>query len=273
MGFSNFIKNLTKSVQKPPFDPSIFDHPLALKTEWSPKAGGGSNFKTHTLKKVSNTELRYEGSTFGKIFAGIFMLFPLIFIGIGVTTLVDQSNFLGIVFILFPMVFIAIGFFLFKKMNTPIIFDKGAGYFFKGKNKPTQNLNQKEDKNTIKLERIQALQIVSERVRSKNSSYTSYEINFVFEDGSRYNIVDHGKRNIIETDAVTLSDFLGVPVWNKVSETSYIPKNITAPATNSAYDSVNRYDTPESSYEEPISRSSSSDNLDEPYDSMKRREL
>jgi hypothetical protein len=41
----------------------------------------------------------------------------------------------------------------------------------------------------------------------------SYELNLVLKDGRRINVVDHGGADKIRTDAATLADFLGVPVW------------------------------------------------------------
>ncbi|RWX50781.1 hypothetical protein VU01_12641, partial [Candidatus Electrothrix marina] len=46
------------------------------------------------------------------------------------------------------------------------------------------------------------------------SSYCSYEINLVLQDGSRINVVDHGKKNRIREDAHALAEFLGKPLWD-----------------------------------------------------------
>lgn len=270
MGFLKFIQNITKSTQGAAFDPAVFEHPLALKTSWAPQAGGGANFKTRSLKEISSSELRFVASGGSKIFAGIIIAFPILFMVIGVWSIISQGyQFEMLLFMLIPLSFMVVGLFLIKKTQTAIVFDKSAGLFYKGSKKNFSSLNAVDDKNVFKLNDIRALQVISERIRSKNSSYTSYEINIIFEDGNRYNIIDHGNRTSIETDAVRLSDFLGVPVWNKVSSTSYLSKNKSTPTD---YDSVNRYDTPQR-YEEPTYIDTSTDDLDEPYDSMKRREL
>lgn len=271
MGFMEFIKTLAKSAQGTPFNPAVFDHPLALKTSWTPQAGGGANFKTRTLKKLSSSELRFIGSSAGKIFAGVFIAFPMIFIVVGATAIMaDGFKFEMLLFMLIPLIFIAIGIYLFKVANTALIFDKNSGLFYKGKKAPSGTLNPREDKNTFKLSSIKALQIIPETVRGKNSSYTSYEINLIFDDGNRYNVADHGKRTSIEEDAITLSDFLDVPLWNKITGTTYPTKKKVESSSN--YDNVNRYDTPDS-YEEPTYVDTETDDLDAPYDSMKRRKL
>ena len=279
MGLSSFLKNLVQSTSTPVFDPSVFNHELASKTSWSPKAGGGANFKTKTLEVVSDNELRYKASSFGKIFSGIFILFPLIFVGVGITTTInDGFSIESIFFALFPLVFIGVGIFLLKKLHTITTFNKSTGYFHKGKKQQIKSLTITEDANTFKLDTIKALQILPERVRGDKSSYTSYEINLVFEDGTRYNVVDHGHRKSIEQDAVILSDFLGVPVWNKMTATTYFSKNID---TTDAYDSLEpditnhknvkgNYDSTSSTYsseEEVINE------LDQDYDSSKPRKM
>ncbi len=46
------------------------------------------------------------------------------------------------------------------------------------------------------------------------SSYYSYELNLVLDDGSRINVVDHGNLDRLRGDAQTLSRFLDKPVWD-----------------------------------------------------------
>jgi hypothetical protein len=55
--------------------------------------------------------------------------------------------------------------------------------------------------NAVSFGNVHALQIIQERVRSKNSSYRSYELNLVLKDGSRAGVVDHGSYEILKQDA------------------------------------------------------------------------
>ena len=48
------------------------------------------------------------------------------------------------------------------------------------------------------------------------SSYYSYELNLVLEDGARLNVVDHGDLKALQADAEILSEYLQVPVWDGV---------------------------------------------------------
>jgi hypothetical protein len=62
------------------------------------------------------------------------------------------------------------------------------------------------------------LQLIREYISSAKSSYYSYEINLVIEEGKRVNVVDHGNLEQIRKDAGTLSRFLGCPVWDATQE-------------------------------------------------------
>ena len=65
-----------------------------------------------------------------------------------------------------------------------------------------------------KLEEIYAIQLLKEYCRGDKSSYYSYELNLVLEDASRINVVDHGKLNLIRSDAEKLAAFLDIPLWD-----------------------------------------------------------
>jgi len=279
MGLSSFLKNLVRSGNNRVFDPSVFKHELASKTSWSPKAGGGANFKTKKLLVVSGNELQYKASSLGKVFGWIFILFPLIFIVVGIKTFINEGfEILALLFILFPLIFIVIGIFVLKSFNTATSFNKSTGYFHKDKTQEIKSLTITEDANTFKLDTIKALQILPETISDDDSSYTSYEINLVFEDGSRYNVVDHGHRNSIEQDAATLSDFLGIPAWNKMTATTYFSKNIDTTDTYNSLepDSIDlteikgNYDSTSTTYS---SKEVVVDDLDQDYDSSKPRKM
>lgn len=280
MGLSNFIKNLVQATKTTAFDPGVFNDELASKVSWSPKAGGGANFKTKSLVKISDSELQYKASSFGKIFGVLFIIFPLVFTVLGITA-ISKFGFKieGILFALVPLIFIGVGIFIIKKFNSTITFNKSSGYFHRSKKKEVTSLAVQEDAHNFKLDTIKALQILPERVRGDKSSYTSYEINLVFEDGSRYNIVDHGHRKSIETDAVTLSDFLGVPAWNKMTGTTYLS---SSSATSSSYNSLEPHDLRSNknitSYDSSSTTYASdsiyeTDDLDSDYDSTKPRKM
>jgi len=270
MGILEILKNLKSGGKKSTFDLSVFDDPLASKTSWTPAYSGGANFKTRTLKKISQSELHFVASTGAKFFGLAFLLFPFFFLIIGFSTTEKMEFSLDLLgFVIVPFAFLCLGFFIYRKYSKPIIFNMQSGYFYKGKKNKELSLNPKENKDTFKLEKIKALQLLSEYIRGNKSSYTSYEINLVFEDGSRYNVVDHGHRSSIEKDAITLSNFLGVPLWNQLTSETYLPRTTSS---SSSYDSLQPHSTVRSNTR-PTYSSTSSDNLDEDYDSTKPRKM
>ncbi|WP_299682561.1 hypothetical protein [uncultured Dokdonia sp.] len=230
-----------------PFDASAFQDPLADKTAWHPQARGGANFKTRKLKEISSSELHYKGSVGGLLFALVFTIMPSIFVVFFFSGGFFETEGETKYFFLFILVFPAVGFYLMYIHLRPVIFDKRIGYFYKSFKKPVNSFQRTNKKNQIELDTIAALQIISEYIRSKNSSYTSYELNFVFEDGERYNVIDHAKYESIQKEAVIIAEFLGVPLWDATNLQTYHPthrkKSIDTdtPYDSAGYDSTKRY--------------------------------
>ncbi|WP_299208479.1 hypothetical protein [uncultured Dokdonia sp.] len=242
MGLQGFIEKIKERLQPELFDASVFNDPLADKTAWHPQARGGANFKTRTLKKVSSSELHYKGSTAGLLFALVFTVFPIIFIVIFFSSGFFSTEGDFKYAFLFVFIFPFIGFYLLYLHIRPVVLDKRSGYFYKSFKKPVNSLQRLTTKKHIKLDTIAALQIIPEYVRSKNSSYTSYELNFVFEDGQRYNLIDHANYKAIKEDATVISEFLGVPYWDATNLQTYVPNNRKKYVdTDAPYDSTKRY--------------------------------
>ena len=220
------LKKLVESLKKlgnmgPAFDPSSLNDPIAMQTEWRPLKSGGANFKTHKLVEVGYHRLEFRATVFARIFCMIFLFVGLaVLFFFGLKTIDWQnltSNFESALPSLFGLVFAAVGGLLLYFMTKPIVFDKTHGYYWKGRIEPTQTYEQSAKKKSAPLSDIHAIQIISEHVSSSKSSYYSYEINLILHDGTRLNVVDHGKLSSIREDAQKLSAFLGVPVWDSVS--------------------------------------------------------
>ena len=217
------LKELIEKLKKlsrghSPFDPSRFDDPIAMKTEWIPAKGGGANFKTHNLVQVNRNRIIFRSSIGARIFYGFFLLMGLGFAFGFSYPQFSEDNFSFSFESLFPILlgflFAIMGGLLLYYGTKPIVFEKGSGYFWKGRKNPETVYNINARKNCTKLKEIYALQIISELVRGDKSSYYSYELNLVLNDGSRINVIDHGKIEKIREDAEKLSQFLGKPVWD-----------------------------------------------------------
>lgn len=189
--------------------------PFAKEIEWSPLVRGGAGFSTHTLVFNPLGNLEFVGSKSLKLFSGIFigmgLLFDIIvFMSMVSTGVIEPSS---IALLLIPSVFVIAGFFMYRNFSRPLVFDKQSGYFYKGKPKMAFGLIDPNDKNTFPLSSIYAIQVIREQVRTKNSSYPSYEINLVLDDKRRVNVVDHGYFDGIKKDSAELGAYLRVPIW------------------------------------------------------------
>ncbi len=216
------LKKLIEEAQKKAakiVDPEVFNHPLSKKTDWHPLAGGGSNFKTHRLD-ASNAEILVFKCTKGAyLFSGVFIFFGLLGLVLPIALFIEggmqQWSMIGFA-ALFGGVFLGVGLLMLNLITIPRVFDLFHGVFYKARKKPVNNMNPSIIKKTslTKLNEVEAIQIIRERIRSKNSTYYSYEINLVLADASRVNVIDHGKHQAVIEDAETLANALSVPLWD-----------------------------------------------------------
>ncbi len=216
------FKKLIEAAQKhaaKTVDPDVFEHPAAQLTDWYPLKGGGANFQTHRLD-ASNPDLLVFKCTKGAyLFAGLFTLVGLLGILIPVIVFVKGGmqdwGMVGFA-VLFGGIFLAAGLFMLHFFTIPRVFDTFYGCYYKARKKPVHMMHQEGNKKhaLTHLKDVQAVQVIKERVRGKNSSYYSYEINLVLKDTSRINVIDHGKHQAIIEDAETLALALGVPLWD-----------------------------------------------------------
>jgi hypothetical protein len=196
------------------FDPSTIEDPLAMKIKWTPAKSGGASFSTHRLVRPTTERLEFQPSAGAKIFYLLFIV-----IGLG---LLIYFSFVGIVGssedvfvpIFVGFIFALVGGVMFYTGTIPVIFDKGRSYFWKNRQGPEKSAHHGAVKDVIRLDKIHALQLVSEYCRSNKSSFYSYELNLVLTSGKRINVVDHGSIDELRRDARTLAAFLDVPVWD-----------------------------------------------------------
>jgi hypothetical protein len=200
------------------FDPSVFNDPVAGQTSWKPAKNGGTNFQTHKLVEKDHHRMEFVPTLGATLFCGIFALvgaaviFLEFFVGIADP---QDDPFWGSVFAyMFGLIFLGVGVGIYYFKALPRVFDKWAGLYWKGHKKPANIYDRSSGGEFARFTEIHAIQILSERVRSDKSSYTSYELNLVLGNGERLNVIDHGKKSAILADAQKLSAFLGKPVWD-----------------------------------------------------------
>lgn len=202
----------------PLFDASVYGDPLAAQVEWGPLAGGGSNFRTHKGVLVGPDRFEFRATAGLVLFAAVFAIIggamPLFFLVPMVTADTDSSPAKYLI-LLFPGIFLAASWFIWRYLGRPAVFDKREGWFWRGNSSPSEDPSVGTGKHACTLSDIRALQIVPERISSKNGSYTSWELNLILADASRRNVTDHGSETALFEDARTLAAFLSVPIWNQ----------------------------------------------------------
>ena len=221
-----FLKNQIPT----PFDPSVLQDPLALKTAWTALKSGGTNFRTHRLVQPHSGRLEFKPTITAYVFYSIFILvgagllaaFPLEALFSPGAGSEDKT---AIFFcMLMGTVFISIGIFMAYTGTSPIVFDQMRVLFWKGRPREGGRISRESFTTACELSRIHALQIIAEHCRGSKSSYYSYELNLVLDDASRLNVVDHGALRAMKRDAAKLAGFLNVPVWDQTQrEPLYSP--------------------------------------------------
>lgn len=199
-------------------DPASFNDPIALQTEWRPAKGGGTNICTHVMKETSPDRIEFRATWKAKFFYSVFLFAGLGVIGAGVNE-VATKEFEGGMLILFLVgaVFAMVGGLLLYFGTRRIVFDLQSGYYYRGSKSPQQVVNPDEIKTMVRLDRIHAIQLISERCSgNKGKRYYSYELNLVLDDAERMNVVDHGDPHRLRQDAAKLAALLGVPVWDAI---------------------------------------------------------
>jgi hypothetical protein len=203
---------------KQPVDPAKFNDPLALSIEWTPASRGGTNFRTHKLVEIDFSRVEFKPAASAKVFYSFIALMGVVVATMFFLQPIESGELpLGAFIPLFfgGAVIIGAGF-MFYFGSAPIVFDKGVGYFWKGRRTPQESPEPGTIKKVALLEDIHAIQLVAEYVRTGKSSYYSYEINLVLNDGRRLTVIDHGNLKRIREDAGKLSEFLGKPVWDAI---------------------------------------------------------
>lgn len=190
------------------------DDPVAQKISWEPARGGGASFKTQHMD-VKEYVISIRKTTGSIIFSLVFALPGAGAVLVGVPMMLMKGEWGGAAFMfIWGIIFGGAGVAMLM-MNKPVIFDKTEGVYYRGKKYDYRVTQDRESQG--QLSEIYALQLISERMRSsKGRSYTSYELNLVFKDGDRINIMDHGKGDDVEASAKKLAQFLNVPVWQAV---------------------------------------------------------
>lgn len=190
------------------------DDPVAQRVDWGPAIKGGASFRQQTLVEVSPDLLLVKPTFRHTLFCSVFLLLGSVVPGFMAYLALQRGQY-GPVAIAagVALVFCGVGV-LMLRSNQPLRLDRRSGYYLRGSARLEAETLPRASRG--RLAEVHALQIVAETLESKHARYRSYELNFVFPDGGRVNVMDHGDLPALERDALRLGAFLDVPVWRGI---------------------------------------------------------
>lgn len=215
-----------------PFDPSHFNDPVAMQTDWTQVVASGSFPKELVAVNRSRLEIRatLRDRMFGltSVLIGVAVpagVFPA-WLSQGERSLGDFL-FLGV----WSGLFLLLGIVMLYRGRKPIVFDKRKGFFWKGRRSPGEIVGSLEQArrpgaylppDVSRLEDIHALQLICTRLPGRRgrhgarhgSGADTYQLNLVLKNGSRVHVVDDSNGNRLRDNAQVLSRFLERPVWD-----------------------------------------------------------
>jgi hypothetical protein len=97
----------------------------------------------------------------------------------------------------------------------PHVFDKQRGWYWHSWLAPQQTRRPRDGHRAIRLELIQALQLLSYERKVEFHTAKFHEINLILVDGSRVNVRCHVYGEQMKSEARTLSVFVGVPILER----------------------------------------------------------
>ena len=210
-----------------PVNTNQFNDPVAATTDWTPLAGGGASFCSHRLVQARPGRMVFRPTRGAKEFAGIFLAVGALVLAAMVCSIGRESWGLLAVLFLAGLAFLAMGALVLWKLGRPATFDLLLGFYWKGRSLPNPPPGDVLWTQSVRLDDVHALQIVSDELQAESPSesspgrsdrgkrsYRSYELNLILTDATRVNVIDHGSHDQLRADAQTLAAFLNVPLWD-----------------------------------------------------------
>lgn len=223
-----FIKTFIEDIQKKALEKqeklsnylNSIDDEIVKNSSFLPLKRGWTNIKSHDLIIENNWNYLFKVKWFfPEVFLGIFFtpIITTIIILYSKNFEVNNMFWEFLWLIIFSIIFSWLAWLIFYSLHRSYIFDFQNWYFYD--TIYTQKLfeflqDEKYKDKIISLKEIQALQIISERMHGKNTTYTSYELNMILKNSLRVNIIDHWNLEEIRKNASELANKLWVKVYD-----------------------------------------------------------
>lgn len=216
----NFFKEFKEMMKGPNKAERLgLDDPVALETGWKVIKGWSGYFRARELFRLSRERWEFRTRPFqflvivASILAGLAFLVSTPYMAYSLgrfeSSAYNISSLLLGAALFFPALFSI------SSVTKPMVFDKGKGFFWKGKREPNQLTGRKKEEGLIKIEDIHALQILIQQGGGKSGP--SFQLNLVLENAERINISYHHDLKGMQATARELAEFLDVPVWDASS--------------------------------------------------------
>ncbi len=223
-----FVKTFMEDIQKKVLEKqerfnnyiSSINEEIVKNSSFIPLKRGWTNIKSHDLIIKNNWNYLFKVKWFfPEVFLGIFFtpIITTIIILYSKNFEVNNMFWEFLWLIIYSIIFSWLAWLIFYSLHRSYIFDFQNWYFYDTiyTQKLFEFLRDEKYKNKIiSLKEIQALQIISERVHGKNTTYTSYELNMILKNSSRVNIIDHWNLEEIRKNASELANKLWVKVYD-----------------------------------------------------------
>lgn len=188
--------------------------PVAEQLSWSGISGSNYGMQTHHIS-VSGERAQVRRSFMLLLRVFLYLLMGIVMFGAAVFFYPEHGTGLAVplcVFGCMPFIFAYKAF----SEQTLMVFDKRSGSY----HRPATPSSKKTPQRGVQgeLHAIYAIQVLGKEVVVSSgdrdtTTQSSYELNLVFADGKRANVMNHGSRSGMEKSAKLLGDFLGKPVW------------------------------------------------------------
>jgi hypothetical protein len=202
------------------FDPTDLDDPLACHIDWTEAVNAGSKFSEPKLVKVNNYRYEFRESIIQYITDKLFLIVLFMLLTVLISWSLYSTEYDSIAGMLyFLILFLFVLYLLTKGLfdhKNPTIFDKIQGIYWEGHTSSNKQSDIKKLQESIPLMKIRALQLIAQIDKNHESTSRSYELNLVLANGERINVVEHNNLSKLRKDALSLSEFLGKPLWNAV---------------------------------------------------------
>jgi hypothetical protein len=171
--------------------------------DWTALRSGGAVFRTHRRQQVDDRfELVPSGHARMLIATSAITGVVVLLGGVIVWRTHDDAGALVVGISMF-VVAQTLALLLLRLLDHRHVFDRVSGRYSWTK-RPAGSLA---------LAELRGLQVTRKRVIGPESDYDSDELNLVFANGRRVNVLDHGDAESLRADANALAEWLGKPLW------------------------------------------------------------